>query len=261
MKKEYHPDDLSGKYNQDVLPFYVQRITDNPREPWAHWLRVQLLITQGRMLDAQQAITIAAENLLWNLDTINTFYFPVMRLLLFRAQIEETEDLLLAIPIEFRDKTYFALDRLCWGFAQARRERAVLPIEYLAKGWWSQGPFLLDTENLKIWAALRISHVEGDEHPIVGNFPQKVTLYVHGAKVTPKQEQEPDNYFYSEMTLDTLKKITSDSISDLEEGRFLELGLYEDGSEKVKIYPIKGWQDPDLPILDLNTDRYLKNLF
>src|SRR5699024_2224399 len=103
--------------------------------------------------------------------------------------------------------------------------------DYLAPGWWREGPlklqFRLGTgERLVRWLAAKIERIDGDK------------IELRGAEI---QGDTDPREFRTTLSFDQFDRWSRDDISaeGLEEGRFLEIGLYvKDDEESADRRPI-----------------------
>ncbi|MCG5534665.1 tetratricopeptide repeat protein [Ectothiorhodospira mobilis] len=252
-------------YNLDILArqprvveaHYQRAIHLEPDNIWWRSRWINYLITRGRMSAVRHAwIEVLDQFELPDPDADPAIYrnlhIWVARLLLHRGQLDMAEEVLQGIPEgEFRnDPGMAALKRHLAALLQARRGEAVFPLSIPVERQW-ECPHLLPPYHggkaLFRWMPARVD----------GASEKGVALQ---AAEPPAQEGAAPRMGILEIPATLFNDWCEDiSVSQIEAGRFLEMGWYEEEEHPlIRIYPSEGWCDPDLPPLFPDPARYLR---
>ncbi len=238
---------------------YRQAIELNREHPW-WWSRwICFLVTIGRGRHAQVAWrdaidALSVESLPDDSRVFEALHLWVARLLLHRAQLDFSEQVLNLTPSAVRKKHpgFRALDRLLTALREAERGRGVFPLSVPPREWWRQMPHLdfppqIDGHPLIQWNPARVEQINGDSiRLVVGKKPIDSAPPTYGTITVDLQR-------FNTATLDA-------RVEDLAEGRFLELAFYgNQGMLRIRCHPDTAWRDLDLPpFVPADPRRYLK---
>jgi tetratricopeptide (TPR) repeat protein len=237
---------------------YKEAVRLNSVHPWWRSRWINLLITTGRIPDAQREWNFSSTTLQTGGGNAEPWVYEhlhkwVARLLLHRAQLDFAENVLEELPEELRnaDAGFRSLDRLLTSMKIARDARAVFPISIPPEEHW-RGPHLYFYETtagrrLKQWNPARIDAIdENSLSLIVGKRDEQSGTVIYGNVELPVTK-------FNDASLDG-------RADQLTVGRFIEMAFYgDDGWLKIRIHRDKFYSDPDLPYFDPpNPRRYLQ---
>ncbi len=177
------------------------------------------------------------------------------------ASLPFADSVLAEVPPNVRTESsqITALIRRLRALELAQADGAYVPSQFLVKGWWKKGPFLLgrrigDPQDvpLRRWLAGRIEHI--DEHGI--------ELRVRD--IDPVSSEDPPVASMRMSIADFDRFSRDEPAAELQPGRFIEIGLYSDqGSDQVqrllRVHAEREWSDETLPQQTGAGDRYLRS--
>jgi hypothetical protein len=178
-----------------------------------------------------------------------------------RAQLPFADSVLAEVPASVRTRSaqITALIHRLRALQLAQTDGAYVPASYLEKDWWKKGPFLLsrriaEPQDMRIrrWLAGRVERV--DDH--------QIELRVREIDPTISEPPPASTLDLSTSKFDTLTR--DEQASELEPGRFVEVGLYSDEKgeqvrQLIRVHAVREWSDEALPAQTGAGDRYLRS--
>jgi tetratricopeptide (TPR) repeat protein len=248
--------DVRGREVGDVEAHYRRAVELNGTNPW-WWSRwITFLITLGRMEEARAAWSRALDELgLPEPDAppavYDTLHKWVARLLIHRGVLAFADDVLRTIPPDVvgSHPGFRAMCERLQALLYAENDEVVFPLWVPISSWW-KGPHLNSplhrTKSLKLWLPGRVERVDEKELQLFVGKP-------------PKNGERPQ-FGYMTLPVARYNQVSQDELTTtLKPGRFVELAYYgEDGDLVARAHPDKWWEDPDLPPLYPDPQRYLR---
>jgi len=261
LPRIYHPDDIAGLNAIDTDAYYEEQLKSNPDDIWAHWCLIHKYLTHARFGDSLELFQESIKVIEPTLENLRLYHWRVLYMLIdsHSASSKELQDVINSIPeTYYNEKEHQGLLRLLYIHNEAEQEcHAILPIDLLYDGWWNDGPFIVNKDNLKAWTALYITHIDS---PKIRN-PQ---LYAIAGLVEPgKKPVFGYQYYYLK---DLIKYITEKELRE-NLNWYLEIGYYKDDTVVFKVRPkfdfnMDEWENKlGLKEIrpELDSIRYLRN--
>jgi len=258
--------DRLGRDAERVERHYRGAIERNRAHPWWRARLVQFLLTRGRTAAARDEWDRALDELDGGERTGNVTFYETLHgwvadVALRRGQLPFADSVLGEVPPNVRTESsqITALIRRLRALQLAQADGAYVPAQYLVKGWWKNGPFLLgrrigDPQDIPLrrWLAGRIEHI--DEH--------EIELRVRD--IDPASSADPPTASICMSIADFDRLSRDEPAAELQPGRFIEIGLYSDqGGDQVqrllRVHAEREWSDETLPSQTGAGDRYLRS--
>lgn len=226
---------------------------------WSRWLR--FLVTRGRSEEAEQAWKDAQDELYLPRpyapeELYRDLHGELAALLLYRSQLGFARQVLQDVPPALfgRDSFLSACLRRLKELEEVVAGRSVVPLPYLTRNWWSEGPYRLPEQLargfvLKRWYAARLEEVKSSA----------VTLRL--GEVSCERPERPVIQF-ADIDSDTFASWQLGGSPPVP-GDYLEVGVYEEGEkEQLRLFVrddvILGEEDEKLLYIVPPPDRYLR---
>ncbi len=226
---------------------------------WSRWLR--FLVTRGRTEEAEQAWKDAQDELYLPSpyapdELYKDLHGDLAALLLYRNQLDFARQVLQDVPPALFDRDSFlsACRRRLNELEEVEAGRSVVPLPYLTREWWREGPYRLPEQLgkgfvLKRWYAARLESAN----------PSVVTLRL--AAVSCESPERPEIQL-ADIDADTFASWQLGGSPPLA-GDYLEVGIYEhDDKEQHRLFVrddvILGEEDEKLHFIVPPPDRYLR---
>lgn len=258
--------DRLGRDAERVERHYRGAIELNRTHPWWRARLVQFLLTRGRTAAARDEWDRALDELdggerTGNVPFYETLHGWVADVALRRGQLPFADSVLAEVPPNVRTESsqITALIRRLRALQLAQTDGAYVPSQFLVKGWWKNGPFLLgrrigDPQDvpLRRWLAGRIEHI--DEHE----------LELRVRDIDPASPADPP-VASMRMSIADFDHLSRDEpAGELQPGRFIEVGLYSDQAgdqvqRLLRVHAEREWSDETLPQQTGSGDRYLRS--
>lgn len=258
--------DRLGKDAERVERHYREAIERNRTHPWWRARLVQFLLTRGRTAAARDEWDRALDELDGGEQTGNATFYETLHgwvadMALRRGQLSFADSVLSEVPPNVRTESsqITALIRRLRALQLAQADGAYVPAQYLVKGWWKKGPFLLGRRigdprdiPLRRWLAGRIEHL--DEH--------EIELRVRD--VDPASPADPPTASMRMSIADFDHLSRDEPAAELQPGRFIEVGLYsneagDQAQRLLRVHAEREWSDDALPQQAGAGDRYLRS--
>lgn len=250
--------DVEGRQPDTVEEHYrnALELEDEHAWWWSRW--ICFLITRGRFEEAEEAWDFAQDALGLpdpdaSLAVYTNLHKWVARHALHSLEFDLAESVLRSVPPDVRRniRGFEALDRLLKRLRDADRREVYFPAHIGPDERWDQ-PHLVSRRHLdggaglETWFAGRVEAVD-EEHV----YLQLAERPDGEEEPAPKEMDVPVEKF-DEWTLD-------ERAGELSEGRFVEMGLYDELQKPVvRVHPKKRWESEGLPPLWPRPDRYLR---
>lgn len=254
--------DWLAEESTEVELHYKKAIELQPTHPW-WWSRwISYLATRGRSGEAQLYWRAAVDAMNISEDGTPPWIFLslhrwVARWLLHWAELDFAEEVLCAIPkrLAENDARIRTLWNLLRALRQAERGVSVFPLTVSAKDWWSPSPHTdlppsWEALPLRYWIPARVERVDRENSVAV----------LIAAKRPPTKAAHPE-YFEMELRREKLTAAAHGfAWADLREGRFVELGFYGEGEDRMRVglHRDTNWNDPHLLSLVPPPDRWYR---
>ncbi len=258
--------DRLGREPERVEGHYRGAIELNSTHPWWRARLVQFLLTRGRTTAARNEWDRSLDELGAGERTDDVGFYETLHgwvadVALRRAQLPFADSVLAEVPpsVRTRSAQITALIHRLRALQLAQTDGAYVPASYLEKDWWKKGPFLLsrriaEPQDMRIrrWLAGRVERV--DDH--------QIELRVREIDPTISEPPPASTLDLSTSKFDTLTR--DEQASELEPGRFVEVGLYSDEKgeqmrQLIRVHAVREWSDEALPAQTGAGDRYLRS--
>ena len=210
---------------------------------------MSFLITRARTSEARRAWEAALADLFEggpsdHPDIYRELHGAVARLLLHRGRLDFARAVLDDVPRWVsEDAPWFdALRRLETLLAEAERDEVTFPPSIPLTERW-EGPHLADPDEaprIRAWMPGRIDEVDEAE------------VYI---RVAP----DPKTFAWRDLRLDVYRELAGLRASETPAaGTYVELHVFEDGTERLRSHRLARFSDLALPKLLMGPDRYLR---
>lgn len=251
--------DILAERPDNVETHYQEAIKIAPGHAWWHSRWITYLVTRGRMDEAHRAWNEALDALglpdpnadPWIYENLHLW---VARLLVHRGRLDFANDVLRDISPIVRQwqPGIAAIARRLEALLEARRARAVFPLNIPPDRWWS-GPHLCPQRRssgaeLVRWMAGRVDALDEKE------------VHLHVAEPPAAAGGSPSYGFLSIPVADFDRWTRDERAGELAAGQFVELAWYGNEAEApmIRVHRELTWEDPDLPPLFPDPTRYLR---
>jgi tetratricopeptide (TPR) repeat protein len=257
--------DRLGERVADVERHFRQAVALNGKHSWWRARLIIFLISRGRFEEAvgewnDALLALGVDEGDASLEIYEHLHCWVSGAFLDAGEVRLAREVLDTVPpwAQAQLETYRGLDQRAEALLEVGDGDPVIPAWRLRRGWWHDGPELLQHrlgagEQLVRWLAARVE--SKDENGI----------NIRAAVLEPQQESDP-SIAWSEIALDEFDDMCRDDVSAhaLGVGRFLEVGIYaKPGKDKtgaqtiIRVLPDHEWDAPGPPALAML--RYLHN--
>lgn len=247
--------DIQGREAGRVEAEYRAALEREPTHPWYHARHVCFLIARGRTSDARVAWGEALERIFpegahEDFRLYEEAHRQVARLLLHRGELAFAREVLEDVPPRHHAPWHAALVRLLISLEEAEKNHLVFPPHLPVEERWS-GPHLIrdpgDLAAVKSWTPARVAKTDEDALRL------RIAQLVEGEV----------RYGWRDVTRGELKRLSRYAESlHIPAGTFVELITLKQQKrrkEEVLLVHPRPPQDPALPGLFMEPDRYIRN--